>query len=307
MAFWSNDHAKEQLSFLGRIDPRYFQYINDTNLNELNGPNDNHAAMMLRANYSHALETLFALVMASAQAPHCPLGWMLCYSNPELNALVEVVSQYGTYDELLGTSGGGWEKIAELTTLHEIGTNHHELTSPATSLLWKNMARDFLNAKLQLEYNNIKHGLRISPSNYYLAMGFEDSPGVPAPPERMRVMSRSKHGSTFVVPSRVKVGQFTFKEQRVNWRPSEFVRRMPFLVASMLNLIAFLKIWNGSPAEEIKVRTFTLEDVETALEHDGPPPGWVMDWNPNIKPGDVTDLSAAEMLEEYRQNAASEK
>ena len=47
------------------------------------------------------------------------------------------------------------------------------------------------------EYNSIKHGLRVNPGGSYIAVGAEQTPGVPAPPEAMRSMGGSPYGSTF--------------------------------------------------------------------------------------------------------------
>jgi hypothetical protein len=58
-----------------------------------------------------------------------------------------------------------------------------------------------------------KHGLRTRPGGLTLAIGFEETPGIPAPPEKMHNLGGSKFGTSYF--SREKV----LESNRINFRP----------------------------------------------------------------------------------------
>jgi hypothetical protein len=68
---WAEDVKEKSLDYLNRIDPRYFEFLATTQIQMLEGDNQQYAAMALRTTYGHALETLFALLCATVQAPKC--------------------------------------------------------------------------------------------------------------------------------------------------------------------------------------------------------------------------------------------
>src|SRR5262249_14056086 len=76
---WDWELKEKNLEFLRGIDSRYFQYVVESNIEHLEGEDKHRAALSIRLAYSHAIETLFALLGALVQAPTCPLGWLLSY------------------------------------------------------------------------------------------------------------------------------------------------------------------------------------------------------------------------------------
>ena len=79
---WDQDINKLNSNFLNGIDPEYFEYLADTNFEKLGDETEDihqHAALAIRAAFSQGLETLFALIFASVQAPHCVPAWMNIY------------------------------------------------------------------------------------------------------------------------------------------------------------------------------------------------------------------------------------
>ena len=91
---WAEDIKEKNLEYLSRIDPRYFEFLAGTYIQMLKGNNSQYAAMALRTTYGHALETLFALLCATVQAPKCVFGWILRYKNKDLFDLVRDIT-YG--------------------------------------------------------------------------------------------------------------------------------------------------------------------------------------------------------------------
>jgi hypothetical protein len=68
------------------MDTRYFQYQAETHGKNLDGENRQRAAVALRTSYYHGLETLFMLIFAVWQSPHCIVGWLSkCEHWPELD------------------------------------------------------------------------------------------------------------------------------------------------------------------------------------------------------------------------------
>jgi hypothetical protein len=61
--------------------------------------------------YSHAAETLFALVCAALQAPHYPIGWLLKYRYDDIKKLLTKIRERVPFDNLLGVDTGGWPAV----------------------------------------------------------------------------------------------------------------------------------------------------------------------------------------------------
>lgn len=301
MVFWSADRAGDQQSFLGQVEPSYFQYISDTHERELGGPNDRHAAMLIRSNYSHALETLFALIAAALQAPSCPMGWMLQYKNNELERLIEAISEQKPIESRIDIKTGGWEKVAEAITPNLPEMELKGSLVSAMALLCSALSKQFLDKRMREEYNSIKHGLRLRPSDWYFALGVEGIPGMAAAPEKMRIVSRSDYGASFVSPTKLKTRQFAFERHRVNWWPGDFIKRMPVVTCGITNVLAFLKLVNGVTSSHVEVLALSKHQVEEALRSDGPAPGLILNLNTRIDVDALPVLSSADILTKYRR------
>lgn len=167
------------------------------------------------------------------------------------------------------------------------------------ALLWSALSEQFLDKHLHEEYNNIKHGLRLRPSDWYFALGVEDIPGVPAPPEKMRMVSQSEYGASIISPRKLKKYQFSFERHRVNWWPGDFVKRMPLIIHAIDNILAFLKLANGVPPDDVHIFMISRDQVEEALRSDGPPPGWMLNLNTRIDVDLLPSLSTADILKNY--------
>src|SRR6266498_3066579 len=78
---WVRDATERNQEFLRRLDPTYFEYIAHVHADHLTADQKLLAALTLRTAYSQALETLFAFLCATAQAPGCAYGWLTQYRN----------------------------------------------------------------------------------------------------------------------------------------------------------------------------------------------------------------------------------
>ena len=117
--------------------------------------------------------------------------------------------------------------------------------------LWQRFAKDYLNENNIAEYNSLKHGSRQHMGPYYLAMGLEDTPGVPAPPERMETISSSQFGSSFLVPVKLHDRRnFTVKTFRKNWQPPNMIFGLNFISMSIANVLSFIKILHNESLDK---------------------------------------------------------
>src|SRR5689334_15702085 len=76
---WGVDLPKQNDDFLLGLDAAHFTRSIESHLPLLETNQKHSAALAIRTVYAHALETMFALLCAAVQAPHCPLGWILRY------------------------------------------------------------------------------------------------------------------------------------------------------------------------------------------------------------------------------------
>ena len=122
------------------------------------------------------------------------------------------------------------------------------------SKFWQRLAREYIKQDFTDEYNSIKHGLRIKSGGFSLAIGKEDVPGKPAPPEKMNLVGRSQYGSTYNVIKNIgetKNHLQVMKSSR-NWSPIDITWALHIISMSITNIINALKILNGDDATAVK-------------------------------------------------------
>ena len=173
-----------------------------------------------------------------------------------------------TRSNLLGLRGGGWDEVAAVLMPWKAkdGDSERDLIEARAFMAsaLARFSREFENEKLTAEYNSIKHGLRHASSDWYLAIGMEETPGVPAPAENMRVMASSEFGGSFLAavspldaPHKHHV---VFRDQRVNWNPKTLVGLIPMIAAALRNVVAFLRVRAGEGVDEL---AFEIGDMGT--------------------------------------------
>lgn len=239
---------KKNIEFLEGIDSGYFSFIASTNLEKLTGEDRHYAALSLRISYYQGLETLFALLAATVQAPNCPLGWMLAYENKELNAVVQKISSESDIYTRLKVDYISWESLAGLIHAQvNIEKNEKLAVSEKFGLAWRTLAADFLDSNQVAEYNSAKHGLRVRSGGFSLSFGKADVWGVSAPPEKMECIGGSEYGASFFVKSKISENNINFSSRRIslNWHPQNLLHGLELIAASINNVVSFLKLTNG--------------------------------------------------------------
>jgi hypothetical protein len=256
---WDWDIKEIHLRLLDRIDPQYFEHIAKQHANLLDRDEKQYAAMVLRTTYSHALESLFALLCATAQAPGCLLGWLLKYQNHDLYEVTGKIHVGSDSLKIrLPIKHLDWHSLAAQIIVFGDAENS-EKSSRLPNLygeLWHRLAEDFLNKDMTSEYNSVKHGLRIHIGGFSLHMGLEPEPGVIPSPDQMRLMVNSTFGSSFysAEPLTDKLN-FRVKEHSVNWDPLMYVHSLGLISLSIENIIGYLKVraYEVDPSQ-VKVR-----------------------------------------------------
>ena len=301
--FWDLDVHGKNLEFINKIDPKYFQHVANLHGELLEGDEKQYAAAALRIAYSHGLETLFAFLCAVVQAPDCVIGWFLKYQNRDLYDLVRKINEQRFIYSKIVEHRITWRVIADVIFMNfKTGDEgKDENLRKNFARLWRRFATDFLDQKSDVEYNSIKHGFRAKMGGFSLAIGAEDIPGVPAPPERMRTMANSVFGSSFYIPERLHNSRnFGVSHQSLNWDPENLFHALHLISMSIHNAVASLRILHGVPLNQVP---FMFSDKDET--YDLP---WLrysgltsMAWNAQITEQAIKPMSKEDILAVYSE------
>lgn len=282
---WDWDLGERNVRYLKSLDPDYFDYVGRANLPHL-GSDDpeerRRAATAIRTAYHHGLESFFALLFATLQAPSCVPGWMQVYSPADLRDMARAVDPgvrgRGAQSEraralredmlpyvwLRPRSFLRWEGISR--AIHRLDADEEQAakTQQLFGRLWHGFARDLVNDAFVSEYNSIKHGLRTGFGGFDMLMGPEAVPGVPPPAEAMLPLGGSEHGSSFFSPrtfvgsvtekdrkarlghGRGRTFHFRIRRQALNWDPEGLCEALALISASIHNVRSLALGLNGS-------------------------------------------------------------
>lgn len=304
LVFWDTDHPQTQRTFLDRIDPSYFRYLARVHGSQLDGEDQLSAGVALRITFSHALESLFALLCAAIQAPRAPAIWILKYEYRGLKNLIGQISNGETYENRLNLEGGQWRTVAKALTPWETSEGDLNEHREASAVLWKTLARKVLDKDFDNEYMSLKHGFRVGSGPWFFRIGKEDVPGVAAPPERMRTLAASDYGSSFYRATKLKQHHWSVEQPRVNWNPKVFVQTLPLIADNMENVLTFLKVINGDQSDELGLHLMTPECVDSAL-HDphSHSSSFRFTTRVHIDPRSIPDASEEDILSAYRSGS----
>ena len=304
---WDDDIRQRNLDFLDSIDPGYFEHVANLHGESLEGDEKQYAATALRVAHFQGLETVFALLCAAIQAPDCVVGWLSMYQNKELYEVVRKINAWGgvgVYTKLRDKDIT-WDAVAKLvySGLRTGDDDKDAQIKKDFGRLWSRFSYDLIDSKNRYEYNSIKHGLRARMGGFHLAMGLEDTPGVPAPPEKMRTVASSDFGSSFFVPERLHDRRnFAIKRQSVNWDPQNLIYALGLIGLSIGNVIAFFKSLYGLSPSEVKYSWCTDEstyDEPWTRKHGS---AFAIAWNSRVTEAAVTPLTKDEILAVYEED-----
>lgn len=286
---WDYDMAKHNRAFLDQIDPKYFIHFVKVHAPLLEVEEDaQYAAVALRSAYAHGLETLFSLICATLQSPESVVGWMLKYKVSEMESMVAKISARRPVTTDVEVTPLTWDNIARQFMQYQTDDpDKDERMKVAFGKLWPHLADDVVDPKQTAEYKSIKHGLRVYMGGFSLAMGLEDTPGVPAPPERMRLLGRSEFGSRYYTPEPLKPKNFRVVGQSINWNPYKFVYALQLISWSIRNVVATAKVINGEDPTTVE---FCWPDDETLFDK-------VWENRPSITSFNMNSIILPEMID----------
>jgi transcriptional regulator with XRE-family HTH domain len=301
---WEHDLAERNIEYIESFDSAYFDYVANLYSTALHSDDvdaQHHAAIATRVTYHHALESHFALLFASLQAPDCVVGWMQRYNANSLRVLVRSVDRARHPYLKVKPVPYTWEGIA--AEIISAPPNYDGTFARLQDLfggLWRRLAGEYLDQDRSEEYNNIKHGGRpgTGATDFYVQRGFEETPGEPAPPERMRGLDGSEVGSSFftargfgIRPSRPSRSDPHFRVRRnsLSWVPQALSDALVINSLSIRNVLTFLRKANGVDGSTLKWHVPYDEDDFRAP------------WNrrPGVRVSNVDDVVFEEEIQRF--------
>jgi hypothetical protein len=112
----------------------------------------------------------------------------------------------------------------------------------------------FADEKHRWEYNSIKHGLRATHGRFALAVGIEETPGVPARPEQMKIVGYSRDASFFDVAKPLtnatkEASKVNFRIEKVTvaWSLEKILCELQILSLLLNNTLSALRVAAGAP------------------------------------------------------------
>ena len=280
---WDWDLHERNLEYMESLDPDYFDYVGRANLAHLDSEDPKErrrAATAIRTAYHHGLESFFALLFATLQAPWCVVGWMQAYSPADLREMVKAIDPrlWGKGEQRKQMQAFRkkllpfvWVKPRAFLWWKGVSRAIHWLDGEEEVAkiqehfgdLWHRFAKDLVNDTFVSEYNSIKHGLRAGFGGFYMLIGPEAVPGEPPPAEAMHSLGSSEHGASFFTPrtfvdypdardksARLGHGRrqqfyFRLRRQALNWDPKGLCDALSLVSSSIYNVRSFARWVNG--------------------------------------------------------------
>jgi hypothetical protein len=303
---WDLNLRDSNLVFIEGIDPSYFEYLAHTYANS-DEDQAHNMALALRTAYSHGLETFFALLFATLQAPDCVIGWVHKYDISDIKSLLQNLDDRCPVLSKIKISPLTWNNIAYTILSFELDDKEKEMRiKQGFANTWEKFANDFMKSNFLNEYNSIKHGFRAKSSGSWLAIGVEKSPGVSVPQDQLRLLNKSEFGSTFytVEPFDVEAVDKTKRHFRLlkhthSWQLEKFFIGLHLISLSIQNVLSFLKILNGV---EPTLVTFVWPDNETHFQEPWKPSSSTFGFSMNniILPEQIEPFGKDEILSVYQ-------
>lgn len=269
--YWNWGLKEKTRQFLETVDTEYFAYIADSHNNTLNDEKNNlRAALAIRTAYAQALEAFFAFLCAAIQAPYGIPVWLAKYQNKDLDNLVRKISHHEPIYSSRGHIALSWLQIVAIVHENLILSDKEkeQMVKSAFADLWARFAQDFTNDKASKEYNSIKHGFRVKAGGFTLALGLEETPGTPAPLDKMHLIGTSTFGSSFPIVDSISQDKdykhhVYIKRCSINWDPEDMLYGLHIISLSLNNIVSYLRIKNGANAEDVVFNWLPDNDTYT--------------------------------------------
>lgn len=252
---WEVEPERRVRSFLDGIDVDFFEYTLQTHLQT---EDEKRALVAIRLSLHHATEAMFSLLGAFVQAPDCPYAWIAKCSNGELRKFTERVnSSDQQLISKLNIPVVNWHSVATAVfATYQPETERQASTIRCFSDLWVALTREFNNQAYIDEYNALKHGFRIRPGGFTLAVGAEHEYGVSPPASEMRTVGQSAFGSAFLTIEPLGSGKgarhIRSRKTSVNWSLERTILLHQLVHMSINNVVSALKVVNHYKPSECR-------------------------------------------------------
>lgn len=298
---WEEDVAERTRAFLDGLDPEFFSYLLNAYMET---EDEKRGSVGIRLALHHATETLFSLLGAFVQAPDCPYAWIARCNNQELR---EVAKRIGSGDSTLITRWTkpflGWESVASaVLRVYETGTDKQTRAVECFGRLWAALAGELVSEVVFDEYNATKHGFRVRPGGFKLAVGRQEAQNIPAPESEMATVGQSAFGASFFKVEKLpgKGGRhIRSRRTAVNWSLERDILLLQLTQFSINNVVSALKVENGALAS-----TCTFSRPENDDDFTRP---WTystgvtsMNFDFALNPSSLPEVTRAQLLEELR-------
>ncbi|MGE0557250.1 MAG: hypothetical protein AB7E73_02150 [Burkholderiales bacterium] len=258
-------------AFLDGLDPEYFSYLLDTHIET---EDEKRGLVALKIGLHHSIETLFSLLGAFVQAPDCAYAWIAKCSNADLRTFVDRITQGdASLISKLDVPNISWKSVSNAVfNTYQPGTERQAQTIERFASLWRTLSRELLDQAAIDEYNALKHGFRIRSGGFALAVGAEDTYGVPPPDSEMKMIGKSNHGATFLKIENMAGGRLgphiRSRKTSINWTTERVILQFQLVGMSINNVVSGLKILNGYSAGTCKfLRPQEDADFEKPWQH----------------------------------------
>ena len=281
---WDDEIANKNLRFIKGIQPDYFAHVAERHEQDIeNDERAVFASVAIRTTYVHSMETALSLTFAAVQSPHCVFGWLNKYKIDHLQSLCDRVGNAVHFPNALRLDKPSWTAIVEWIThrmagkLSDATFNREEVIEGYAHALAR-IGEEYCDDDVTGEYNSFKHGFRISPGGFSLAMRPEKTPNVEDLEAPMHSLGGSRFGSTTIATPKISNNRNNLSAEMIslNWNPHSLVARIQVTTAWIKCLKAFL-----ITAESKESETVQWTCMKQAEDYKAP-------WYPNPGPSRFT-------------------
>jgi len=244
-----NDIIKLNLRFLKDFQPEYFHETSKVLFSSFqtskNKKEKNYLASQIKTLYHQAVETFFAYLFGSLQAPLCIIAWLQLYRIKSLREFVEIINTDTSFPYFkISLKKYSWFQLSKQFNFfkHEDEQIHNNIIN-GYAKFWRKIADDIINEDKYVEFNQIKHGFRIKPGGFSLYIqeevkkGKNNNPIIP-------VLS-GEFGSTiykpeFYISNDKRTNILSLSTISNNWNIDFYIKSLELLEYSLKNIKSFL-------------------------------------------------------------------
>ena len=237
------------------IDAEYFKKaaIHFKKLFEEN-KNDKFVLYLLQMQNMHSLETLLALICSVLQASDFYYGWLLSYSNKQLNKVIKKINRGAPVFNKYEIKNVTWDKIVNKIFRDNEGVWTDDLRR-LLSLSLEKVAHLYLEAIESGSYNSIKHGFRANLNAISdMIFGHGD--------EKIDLKG-SKYGFEYGIAKNLNNSNILLIDKRTaNWNPEDAIKCIDFTGIMIHNIKEYISIVNYSGKKGIEMIIPTKKFLE---------------------------------------------